>query len=111
MDLSPFQIELRDRVEAVLRQARIESKVKLKVTRFEGEDDDAGGVERSLVFKFRIGSLAYEVWIYEDAAGIVEPGDEWWPFDLDDFATSAAAAEALVSHLRKITDDEERAAP
>ncbi len=106
-----WQAALRDRILELLASYHVVGvKVSSKLARFDEDDDEPAGAaasastgpELSLVIKLEIEGDPIEVWIYPDAAGVLEPGDDWWPFDRPDFASSKALADALVAHLRDI---------
>ena len=113
--LTPLQVEMRDRVVALLEAAGVEPSVKEKrEERPEGDPFEvgpapaAGAVERVVVVRFEVGRARFEVWAYADAAGVVEPGDDWWPFDAEDFDTRGALVEAVCAHVRDVLEEHDR---
>ena len=107
--LTALQVELRDRVTALLEAAGVVPTVKEKrEVRPEGDPFEtsptpaAETVERVVVVQFEVGGARFEVWAYGDAAGVVEPGDDWWPFDADDFEGEAELVDAVCAHVRDI---------
>ncbi len=96
--LSSFQRQLRDQVLSFLQQAGVSGvKTKEKVTCLDEEEPDQ--LEHSVVVKFVLDGKRCELWIYEDEAGISEPGDEWWSFDRDDFQDGGELTDAVMAHL------------
>jgi hypothetical protein len=109
MQLQDWQTVLREQVLGLLREAGItDAKVSKKLTRFEEDEpgDTADHVEVSLVVRFSTSGGAYEVWIYPEEAGILEPGDDWWPFDRGDFTSPAELSRAVVEHLRDLVAEQ-----
>jgi len=115
-----WQTSLRDEVLELLEGLGVtDIKVTTKVTRFD-EDEPRGGpageaaaaaatgagplgeTELSIVLRFGIEGDAFEVWVYEDEVGVLEPGDEWWLFDADEFASKQAIAAGVGAHLRSL---------
>lgn len=63
-------------------------------------------VQMSLSIKFKLEGDPFEVWIYPDGAGVLEPGDDWWPFDCGDFESPGALADAVIDHLLNLFVDD-----
>jgi hypothetical protein len=76
---------------------------------FEVEGDAPAHAEQQVdsvvVIRFDIGDARFEVWVYADAAGVVEPGDDWWPFDRDDFDEPSDLVAAVCAHVRDVLDE------
>jgi hypothetical protein len=103
-ELTALQATLRERVVALLAGAGLEPVVKEKVETVE--DPETGpSVERNLCVEFALGLDDFELWLYADSAGVLEPPDDWWPFDAADFESAAELAAAVVEHLEDLLDE------
>lgn len=112
--LSALQTRVRDRVVALLEGAGVEAGVREKRETRSTEDPfesevaapaAAREVERVLVIRFSLGDARFEVWAYADSAGVMEPGEDWWPFDRDDFDEDDELVEAVCAHVRDILEE------
>lgn len=101
MQLTPFQVSLRDRVLDLLGRAGVTVAVREK--RARGEED--APPELSVLVTFEIERVEYEVWLYAAAAGVLEGGDDWWPFDAEDFDGEDALAAEVLAHLSDVLEE------
>jgi hypothetical protein len=110
MDLTSLQARLQQELVRRLDAAGIDKRIKQKVQRLPGDDDEEDEHERALVVGFVLGDQDYEVWLYPDEAGVLEPGDDWWPFDLDGYESEDDLTAAVLEHIDDILSEHSQAA-
>ncbi len=108
MKPSPLQQSLGAELERLLAAAGVEVARRDKKVRFDPEDEESeASLEHTVIYSFAVGGERFEVWAYQTAAGVMEPGDDWWPFDRQDFDDEATLVRAVLDHVRDILEEHE----